>query len=387
MASNRIRAERALLGAVLADPAAGHRVLDIVQASDFERPWHAQVLAAMRRLKSRQALAEAFAVYQEIQYDPDLPRTTAQDGVLLANLMESSPRSAHVGAYAAMVIESGIRHQVGLAGAQLATASRSGELETALSQVSRTGQVIEACQARWSAVPSDAQAQPPAVPRGWPSRAERIIARSGGTAVAESALMPGEVAGTASASRQPALAMTVAVAAGDVRQEVPGDTAGVRALQDLAAGPSQLGRVRGWLRPEHFAEPQHGDLYAVIRDLHACRQPVVPLTIAWEAQRRGIDCQPDMLSGGTAAFAVSIAREVYRLGALARIERAGIAIQAAAGDQARAPAGFLQLAAAQVNVLQPARAQDCRVHRAVPGPGAPLAAPRPAPRLGREAAQ
>ena len=30
---------------------------------------------------------------QAIQYDPDLPRTTTQDGVLLANLMESSPRS------------------------------------------------------------------------------------------------------------------------------------------------------------------------------------------------------------------------------------------------------------------------------------------------------
>jgi hypothetical protein len=386
MVTNRIRAERALLGAVLADPAAGHRVLDIVQASDFERPWHAQVLAAMRRLKSRQALADAYAVYQEIQYDPDLPRTTARDGVLLANLMESSPRSAHVGAYAAMVIESGIRHQVGLAGAQLAAASRSGELETALSQVSRTGQVIEACKARWNAVPGDVQAQLPAVPRGWPSLAERGIARSGGTAAAESALMPGEV-GDTSASRQPALAMTEPVAAGDVRQEMPGETAGVRALQDLAAGPSQLGRVRGWLRPEHFAEPQHGNLYAVMRDLHACRQPVDPLTIAWEAQRRGIDCQPDMLRGGTAAFAVSSAREVYRLGALARIERAGIAIQAAAGDQARAPAGFLQLAAAQVNVLQPARAQDCRLNRAVPGPGSPLAAPRPAPRLGREAAQ
>jgi len=65
---------------------------------------------------------------------------------------------------------------------------------------------------------------------------------------------------------------------------------------------------------------------------------------------------------------------VYRLGALTRIEQAGVAIQAAAGDQARAPAGFLQLAAAQVNVLQPARAQDCLMNR-------------PAPRLDREAAR
>lgn len=72
MSNNRIRAERALLGAVLADPPAHHHLLDFVQADDFERPWHAQILAAMQRVRARGEVPDALAVYEEIQKDADL---------------------------------------------------------------------------------------------------------------------------------------------------------------------------------------------------------------------------------------------------------------------------------------------------------------------------
>ena len=118
MSTNRIRAERALLGAVLADPPAHHHLLDFVQADDFERPWHTQVLAAMQRVLARGKVPDAMAVYEEVQKDADMPASIARDGVLLANLIEASPRPGHARAYAAMVVECGIRQRLDLAGAR-----------------------------------------------------------------------------------------------------------------------------------------------------------------------------------------------------------------------------------------------------------------------------
>jgi len=77
--------------------------------------------------------------------------------------------------------------------------------------------------------------------------------------------------------------------------------------------------VRGWLRPEFFAQAEHGGLYEVMRDLDAAGAPVDPMTITWEAARRGIQADPDELSGGVAAFAVTSAREVRRHGLLAQV--------------------------------------------------------------------
>jgi replicative DNA helicase len=101
--------EQAFLGAVLLDPAGQHRLLDLVEPGDMYRPWHAQVLAAMRRARGRGALPGLAEAYRELQNDPDLPRTVAADAVPLASLMEAAPRPEHAPAYASMVVEGGIR--------------------------------------------------------------------------------------------------------------------------------------------------------------------------------------------------------------------------------------------------------------------------------------
>ena len=100
MDSLGIRAEQALLGAVLLDPASQQHVLGLVKPGDFGRPWHGQVLAAMRRVQARGGVPGPAEVYTELQNDSDLPRSVSQDAVPLVTWMEAAPQAGHVEAYA-----------------------------------------------------------------------------------------------------------------------------------------------------------------------------------------------------------------------------------------------------------------------------------------------
>ena len=106
------------------------------------------------------------------------------------------------------------------------------------------------------------------------------------------------------------------------------EAVGALALRDLAAAPGSLAAVRGWLRPGHFATPEQGELYAVMRDLDAAGHPVDPVTVSWEAARRGIRVDAADLADGVGPFAIASGREVHRRGLLAQIDQAGRDIQA-----------------------------------------------------------
>src|SRR5258708_38677159 len=62
--------------------------------------------------------------------------------------------------------------------------------------------------------------------------------------------------------------------------------------------------------------------------------PVDPVTVSWEASRRGIQLQPEQVAGGCGASAPASAAQVYRHAVLAQVERAGVDIEAAAADPA-----------------------------------------------------
>ena len=94
-------------------------------------------------------------------------------------------------------------------------------------------------------------------------------------------------------------------------------------MRDLAAAPARLAAVRAWLRPEHFARPHDGALYAVMRDMDAAGMPVDPVTVTWEAARHGVDAEPGSLTGGMGPFAETSAREVYRHAQLAFVAQTG----------------------------------------------------------------
>lgn len=313
-----VHAERALLGAVLLDPAGEHRMLDLVEADDMFRPWHAQVLAAMQRARGRGALPGPAEVYRELQNDPDLPRSVARDAVPLTGLMEAAPRPGHARTYAAMVIEGGIRQRLHLAGSWMVQASETGELETAWQQAARAHRELDACTARWLALPAHLRRELPA------DRAATATEEAGQRAGARRARLRSDHAAVA----------------------------GARALKDLTAAPAQLADVSRWLRPEHFARPGDGALYAVMRDMNAAGIPVDPVTVAWEAARQDVRAEPARLAGGTGAFAVASAREVYRRGVLDSVAQAGRDIQVGAASPRWSLGPLMQRAADRLRAVE-----------------------------------
>jgi replicative DNA helicase len=317
-----IWAERALLGAVLLDPAGQHQALDLVEPGDMFRPWHAQVLTAMQQVRGRGVLPDPAQVYQELRSDPDLPRSVSADAVPLAGLMEAAPRAAHAPAYAVMVVEGGIRQRLDLPASRLVRASGTGELEAALRQAAQVRSALTACRARWLALPGHLRSE--------------LSARC--NQVRGDTRLDGRVE---------------AVREGLARPEGPAaEAAGARALRELTAAPSQLAQVRDWLWPGHFAQAGHGELYAVMRDMDAAGKPVDAVTIAWEAARRGVAADPGRLAGGTGPFAVASAREVYRHGMLAQAAQVGKDIQADAADLACSPCELLRSAGDRLRALE-----------------------------------
>ena len=170
-------------------------------------------------------------------------------------------------------------------------------------------------------------------------------------------------------------------------QGLEAEAVGRQALRDLAAAPVHIARVRPWLRPEDFARPEDGELFAVMRDLDAAGRPVDPVIIAWEAARRGIQADPAKLAEGNGPFAVATAREVHRHGLLAQAATTGRDIQADAADPACHLPGQLQCADDRLRALLGARQakrqseRDARVIT-MPSHAGPGRQPR---RPGREA--
>jgi len=353
MASFTLRVEQALLGSVLLEPAGQQHVLDLVDPGDMCRPWHGQVLSAMKRVRSKGSSPGPAEVYEELREDPDLPGTVSRDAVPLITLMEAAPSAQHCAAYAAIVVENGIRQRLELAGSRLAQATDNGDLEAALRQCAQARRELCACHARWLAIPE---------PFRRAGVKERIARRSLTRDAVHTSGRPGEPG---------------AWVAGRVRPQDPeAEAAGQQALRDLAAGPGHIAQVRRWLRPEYFARAEDGELFAVIRDLDAVGRPVDPVTIAWEAARRGIQADPDQLVGGNAPLAVASARKVCWHGLLAQVAATGRDIQAGALDPGRDLTGLFQSADDRLRVLTPARqpeqpGRDARVitipHQAKPG--------------------
>jgi DnaB-like helicase N terminal domain len=346
-----IRAEQALLGSVLVDPSGQGWLLDLMDVCDMTRPYHGQVLSAMNRVRGRGGSPDPIAVREELGKDPDLPRLISHDGVLLADLMEAAPRSDHGPAYGAMVISTGIRRRAELAASRMRQAAESKDASFALRMARQARGELDRCRARWEALPEPMRRElPPSPTRRGPADITGRLA-----AVRD------EIRGlrhdlAAGASEQSAGRLTwiarqvadVAAASASQRERQAGDRladpeaedAGLQALRDLAAAPSQVAAVRGWVLPEHFARTSHGELYAVMVAMTDAGKPVDPVTVAWEAARRGVTMDAADLTGGTGPFAVASAREVQRHGVLAQVARLAREIEATAADPASSPAAL-----------------------------------------------
>jgi DnaB-like helicase N terminal domain len=361
--SQRIAAERALLGAVLLDPAGQQHVLDFVEADDFLRPWHAQVHAAMGRLRRAGRLPGAREVYAELRNDLDLPAEVALDGVLLADLMAAAPRQSHAPAYAAAVVECGIRQRVWIAGSRVRQAAGSGDVRYALDQAGEAGREVAAGRDRWERLPGTWRRELPQPAADVLTAPSGVVRPSGRDA----------------------------------------DAAGLRVLRELAAGPGQISGVGRWLRPEHFAGQREGQVYALMQDMAAAGIPVDPVTVSREAARSGVPAGQAELAGGTGVFAHAAARDLYGRAVLAQIGHAGAGVQAAAAGPRGTVLALLDAAAERLDDRdgrwhpEPWRCPELRRLRvpvpvvAAPAPGLPAAPVTPGasqhrqPELDREA--
>jgi hypothetical protein len=344
-----IRAEQALLGAVMSDPVRQAPVLDLVRPDDMLRPYHGQVLAAMHRLRARGQAPAPVPVRAELAGDPDLPPRIALDGVRLVDLLEAAPRSGHASAYAGLVIEQHTRRQLLLAGSRMTQVAETGDLEAALGVTAQAGRDVQDCQARWDALPGSMRQELPQAAGHRTGKTEEAVwqLRAAGEEIARARQDAEDGNNVHLVKRLEAIVQHVTQAAATSNpatrrgSRAPDETrptgksaeaVGRQFLRDLAAGPGQIPEVRSWLDPGHFARPIHGQLYSLICDMHAAGKTIDPVTIAWQAARRDITIDATDLEGGTVPFAVSGAREVHRHGLLARVSQAGRDICAEAGD-------------------------------------------------------
>jgi DnaB-like helicase N terminal domain len=344
------------------------------------RPWHGQVLAAMRRLRERGKLPTSAEVYAELKKDPDLPRSVSHDAVPLVSLMEAG-RAGHASAYAAMVIDGGIRRRLALAGSRMTQAAeeaKSEPLEAALRMTELARGEVDACWARWEPLPESMRRELPAPGPAFRDRKAAQQARAIRDEIARLRrdLHAGVSVGVGERLRLIAqqLADAAALTASVQERQAPGrvaggarpsgpdaEAAGATALRELAAGPGQISVVVGWLAPQDFALEEHGEIYAVMRDLDTAGMPVDPVTISWEATRRGIRVDPADLAGCSGVFAVAAAREVHGRGVLARVAHAGRQIQASTKIQALSVPVLLRVADERLRRVEAeGRPEPCR---------------------------
>ncbi|MEU0629153.1 DnaB-like helicase N-terminal domain-containing protein [Streptomyces sp. NPDC005989] len=246
-----LRAEQAALGAVLLDPGQ-LSYLDWLSPDHFYRPVHRALFAALRKLRNDG--------HPALTAEKSVPLSWVTDAVAEAGLhvrgltavyahtlISACPRSAHAPVYGRMVLEGAIHRSIAAHAIRLHQAARAdalqGGVEGSLDYADVLSGVLGDLARRWGTeprpvAPATPPATAPAVPP--PVRADR-------TAEDERFL-----------------------------------------LAVLTERPKAMDEVVGWLRPGDFAAPAHGQVYRCLAALHHRGEPTDPITLLWEAQRRGL---------------------------------------------------------------------------------------------------
>ncbi|MFF3536406.1 DnaB-like helicase N-terminal domain-containing protein [Streptomyces sp. NPDC002466] len=246
-----LRAEQAVLGAVLLDPGQLSH-LDWLAPDHFYRPVHQALFAALRKLKndSHPALTAEKSVplsWVTDAVDEASLHVRGLTAVYAHTLISACPRSAHAPVYGRMVLEGAIHRSIAAHALRLHQAARAdalqGGVEESLHYADVLTGVLGDLARRWGTEPRPVTpATPPA---------------------------------------------TIAAAPPPVRaDQIAEDERFLLAV--LAERPKAMDKVVGWLRPGDFADPAHGQLYRCLAALHHRGEPIDRITLLWEAQRRGL---------------------------------------------------------------------------------------------------
>ncbi|MGW2056228.1 DnaB-like helicase N-terminal domain-containing protein [Streptomyces sp. NPDC001840] len=248
-----LRAEQAVLGAVLLDPNQLGR-LGWLAPEHFSRPVHRALFAAMRTLHTNAhpaVSAKAEAVVPLSWVTDTVAEASRHVRGLTApyahTLIAACPRSGHAPLYGRMVLEGAIHRTVTEHAVRLHQAARAdalrGDVEGALQQADVLAGVLGDLARRWGTEP-------------------RPLAPTISPAITDI---------------EPPLAGT---------DEVAEDERFLLAVLTERSGA--MDEVVGWLRPDDFADPAHAHLYRCLGALHHRGEPIDRMTLLWEAQRRGL---------------------------------------------------------------------------------------------------
>ncbi|WP_180268773.1 DnaB-like helicase N-terminal domain-containing protein [Streptomyces sp. Ru87] len=246
------QAEQAALGAVFLDPGQLDHLSSWLQPDHFSRPTHEALYAAMLKLR-----ADGHPATTTDTGEP-VPLTWLTDTVQEASthvrgltasyahaLVAACPRPVHAPVYGRMVLEGAIHRSVAQYATRLHQAARAdgirGGVEETLHHAQILSDILTDLAHRWGTKPRPMQPPAPSAP----------------------------------SARQPQ----------PVDEEILADE--VFLLGCLSMRPDQLRDVVEWLHPDDFADASHQHVYRSLGALHHRGEPIDPLTVLWETQRRG----------------------------------------------------------------------------------------------------
>jgi replicative DNA helicase len=132
-----LAAERAVLGAVLADNTLIANVAEVVHADDFSSPAHTQIFGAMLALDGRQSKVDHLTLSEELKTRGHLGSVGGP--AYLMGLDQVVPVTAHAAEYAGIVRDQAVRRRLASAGRDITelASQGTGDLQVLLDEAER----------------------------------------------------------------------------------------------------------------------------------------------------------------------------------------------------------------------------------------------------------
>ncbi|MER7702403.1 DnaB-like helicase N-terminal domain-containing protein [Kitasatospora sp. NPDC097605] len=332
------KGEQAVLGAVLLDPAQLH-TLSWLEPTDFYRPAHQALFAAMRTLSAQERPTRGADGSVPLSWVTDTVseaghRVRGLSASYAHTLIAACPRPQNAPVYGRMVLEGSIHRTVTEHAVRLEHIARTDaeqhQVDDVLHHADFLAGVLGDLASRWGIEP-------------------RLI------------LPP--------TSRR--------IATPSAPQVGPEHTEDERfLLAVLIDQPAAMAEVYDWLRPGDFADAGHGQIYRCLGALHHRGEPIDEVTALWEIQRRGLladgslsrEHVESLFGGPGAGSAEWLGDQVIRASVVRTAAAAATAIRALAESEAVAPGRLIGHALHAFGPLDDVRA---RWNKAVRPPQAP----------------
>ena len=132
-----IAAERAVLGAILLNPAVAAQALPLLKPNHFYRPWHGRLLEAAQALHAAGEPVDPVSVHAALRRRGDRGVEGRHTGVLIHDIISAVPVTASGMHYVGIVLDCAARRRLAQAGVKMVQLAQDGhgELDEVMSLV------------------------------------------------------------------------------------------------------------------------------------------------------------------------------------------------------------------------------------------------------------